>query len=157
MISSAVRSPFGRHCAGRRGRRWLYVFTRSGGIWSQQAKLTAADGLGGSVALDGDTAAVGAPSDDVGAHPDQGSVYVFTRSGGIWSQQAKLTAAAGAAYEYFAGEVAVDGDTVMANVPRPAPGIEGIASSRVSRSSDPSRGDVHVFTRSGTLGVRRRR
>ena len=94
---------------------------------------------------------MGAPSDDVGAHPDQGSVYVFTRSGGIWSQQAKLTAAAGAAYEYFAGEVAVDGDTVIANVPRPAPGIEGIASSRVSRSSDPSRGYVYVFTRSGTV------
>jgi FG-GAP repeat len=128
-----------------------YVFTRSGGTWSQQAKLTAPDGLGGSVALDGDTAVVGAPGEDVGANPDQGSVYVFARSGGIWSLQAKLTAATGAAYEYFGGRVAVDGDTVVAAVPRPAPGIEGRASGRASRSSDPAHGYVHVFRRSGTV------
>ena len=134
----------------------VYVFTRSGGIWSQQAKLTAVDGaaydgFGATVALDGDTAVVGTPSDDVGANPDQGSVYVFTRSGTTWSQQAKLTAADGVAYEWFGDSVAVDGDTALAGVPRPAPGIEGIAARPGSSAMDASRGYVYVFTRSGTV------
>ena len=79
-----------------------YVFVRSGTTWSQQAKLTAADGAAGdefgcSVAISGDTAVVGARYDAVGANADQGSAYVFVRSGTTWSQQAKLTAADGAA------------------------------------------------------------
>jgi len=71
------------------------VFVRSAGAWSQQAKLTAADGadgdnLGGAVALSGDTAIVGAIFDgDLGAA--SGSAYVFVRSGAGWSQAAKLT------------------------------------------------------------------
>ena len=89
-----------------------YVFTRSGTTWSQQAKLTAADGaawdwFGHSVALSGDTAVVGAPSDDVGANEYQGSAYVFTRSGTTWSQQAKLTAADGAREDAFGCSVAL--------------------------------------------------
>jgi hypothetical protein len=71
-----------------------WVFTRSAGVWSQQgAKLvgTGAIGPGGqgySVALsgDGNTAIVGGPNDDDGA----GAAWVFTRSAGVWTQQAKL-------------------------------------------------------------------
>ena len=76
-----------------------YVFTRSGTVWSQQAKLTASDAaafdyFGFSVALSGDTALVGTPFDDA-LLPfwDYGAAYVFVRSGTVWSQQAKLTAA----------------------------------------------------------------
>ncbi len=43
----------------------------------------------------------GLPARRVGANADQGSAYVFTRSGTTWSQQAKLTAADGAACDYF--------------------------------------------------------
>jgi hypothetical protein len=68
-----------------------YVFVRSGGSWAQQAKLTASDGAAGqrfgTVALDADTALIGA----AGTHP--GTAYVFTRSGAAWSQQARLTLA----------------------------------------------------------------
>ena len=68
----------------------------------QQAQLTAADGaanqlFGWRVALDGDTALVGVPGAEVGSNIDQGSAYVFVRAGTTWSQQAKLTAADGAA------------------------------------------------------------
>jgi hypothetical protein len=60
-----------------------YAFTRTGSTWSQQAKLTASNGaasdqFGSSVAVDGDTAVVGARQDDVGANAFQGSAYVFT-------------------------------------------------------------------------------
>src|SRR6516164_3218521 len=68
----------------------VWVFTRSGGVWSQQgSKLVGTGGVeaaqGWSVALsdDGNTAVVGGPGD----HSHAGAVWVFTRSGGAWSQQ----------------------------------------------------------------------
>jgi hypothetical protein len=96
----------------------VYVFTRSGSIWTQQQKLLAADGavgdyFGSAVALSGETALIGVRDDDVGANVDQGSAYVFTRSGGAWSQQAKLTAEDGSADAHFGEEVALDGDTAL--------------------------------------------
>lgn len=68
-----------------------YVFTFSGSSWSQQQKLLASDGtgfdrFGYSVAVNGDTVAVGAREDDTAAGPDAGSAYLFTRSGTIWTQ-----------------------------------------------------------------------
>jgi hypothetical protein len=82
-----------------------YVFTRSGTTWIQQAKLKASDGatwdwFGHSVSLDGNTALIGAHLDDDNGD-SSGSVYVFTRSGTTWTQQAKLTASNGAAFEEF--------------------------------------------------------
>jgi hypothetical protein len=58
------------------------VFTRSGNVWTAKAVLTAGDGVGddqfgSSISLDGDTLAVGAPSDDVGINLAQGSVGIF--------------------------------------------------------------------------------
>jgi RHS repeat-associated protein len=72
-----------------------YIFTRNGATWTQQAKLAAAaaavsDAFGRSVAIDGDTVAIGAPF-VAGADINQGAVYVFTRSGVTWSQQQKLS------------------------------------------------------------------
>ena len=65
------------------------------------------------MALSGDTALVGAYRDDVGANTDQGSAYVFTRSGTTWTQQAKLTASDGAADDWFGYSVALSGDTAL--------------------------------------------
>ena len=94
----------------------VYVFTRSGSSWTQQAKLTASDGASGdlfgySVAVSGDgsTAVIGAHGDD-DRGIDSGSAYVFTRSGSSWTQQAKLTASDGAASDLFGWSVAVSGD-----------------------------------------------
>jgi hypothetical protein len=70
-----------------------WVWTRSGSIWSQQGpKLIGTGAIGaarqGRVALsaDGNTAAVGGHRDDGG----RGAVWVWTRSQGVWTQQAKL-------------------------------------------------------------------
>jgi len=95
-----------------------YVFTRSGNTWSQRAKLTAADGaaddfFGNSVALSGATAVAGAP----GKNANAGAAYVFTRSGTTWSQQAKLTAAHGAANDGLGNSVALSGATALAGAP----------------------------------------
>ena len=95
-----------------------YIFTRSAGVWSQTAKLTATDGeaydsFGISVAINGDTAVIGAHGDD-GASPESGSAYVFTRdSSGMWSQTAKLTASDGESLDHFGYSVAMDGDTIL--------------------------------------------
>ena len=79
---------------GSVGAAW--VFTRSAGVWTQQgAKLTGsgetgAGEFGWSVALsaDGNTALIGGVADNGGV----GAAWVFTRSGGVWTQQgSKLT------------------------------------------------------------------
>ncbi|MEY3230158.1 MAG: hypothetical protein RL689_245, partial [Planctomycetota bacterium] len=120
-----------------------YVFTRSGTSWTQQAKLVASDGSAGdrfgvSVGLVDDTAVIGASLDDVGANADQGSAYVFTRSGTSWTQQAQLNVPGGATQDRFGGSVGLSGDTA----------IVGAKADTVGPSA--SRGSASVFTRSGT-------
>ena len=94
-----------------------FVFLRNAGVWTEQAKLSAidgaaSDGFGGSVALEGDTVVIGAIfHDDNGSN--SGAAYVFTRSAGVWTEQAKLTASDGAASDLFGRSVAVDGDTAV--------------------------------------------
>jgi hypothetical protein len=102
---------------GAPGAGAAYVFTQSAGVWSQQAQLTDPGGTAGgrfgfSVALSVSataTAVVGAPGSSSGT----GAAYVFTRSGGAWSQQAALTAADGAAGDYFGWSVALSGATAV--------------------------------------------
>ena len=102
-----------------------WVFTRTGGAWSQQGtKLfgTAPIGAdvfeGTSVALsaDGNTAFVGG----VGDYFNAGAAWVFTRSGGVWSQQgSKLagTGAAGNAQQGWSVAVSADGGTAIVGAP----------------------------------------
>jgi len=113
------------------GNNWqgaAYVFYRNQGganAWGQAAKLAANDGaaqddFGDSVAVSGDTVVVGAWVADVGGNADQGAAYVFYRNQGgpdAWGQVVKLTAAYGAAEDYFGDSVAVSGDTAVAGVP----------------------------------------
>jgi hypothetical protein len=122
----------------------VYVFTRSGTNWSQLAKLTAVDGAKGdvfgiSVALDGDTALIGADLDDDKIE-DSGSVYVYTRSKGTWSQQAKLTAADAGNVDIFGVRVAISGDTALIAARRDDDDVNGVDS-----------GSAYVFIRSGTI------
>jgi hypothetical protein len=96
-----------------------YVFTRdSSGVWSQQQKLTASDGVaddrfGWKVDVNGGTIVVGKESWDFFA-PPPGAAYVFTRdSTGVWSEQQKLTAFDGEAGDYYGQAVAVNLDTIV--------------------------------------------
>jgi acyl-[acyl carrier protein]--UDP-N-acetylglucosamine O-acyltransferase len=142
----------------------VYVFTRSGGAWSQQAYLKASntdttDLFGYSVALSGDTLAVGANAEDsdaTGVNGDQssnaagnsGAVYVFTRSGGAWSQQAYLKASNTGNSDFFGGSVALSDNTLAVGAygeNSNATGVNGDQSSNAASDS----GAVYVFTRSG--------
>ena len=99
-----------------------WVFTRSGGIWSQQGpKLVGSGAVGqaeqGSVAVsgDGDTAMVGGPVDSDGV----GAAWVFTRSGAVWRQEAKLVGAdaAGNSQQGFRVSLSSDGNTAIVGGP----------------------------------------
>jgi hypothetical protein len=92
----------------------------------QQTELTAGDGgandnFGVRVSLsgDGNTALVGAYGHDTPAGADAGSVYLFVRTGGSWTQQAELTADDGAASDWFGDSVSLSGDGTTALVGAP--------------------------------------
>jgi FG-GAP repeat len=111
--------------------------------FTQQAKLVANDGatndeFGWSVAVDGDTVIVGTWQDDNGAIEDQGSVYVFVKSGANWVQQQKLTASDGARNDQFGYSVAISGDTL----------VVGANLDQIGTQS--GQGSAYVFARSGT-------
>ncbi len=89
----------------------VYVFERSGTTWSEQAKLmlTVSDpgGLGSQIALDGDTAAIGAYQGDLlGEH-----VYLYVRSGSTWSLQDVVSG--GGFYDFYACDLDLDGDWLV--------------------------------------------
>lgn len=120
-----------------------YVFSESGGSWSQTAELSASDGAGGdafgqSVTIAGDTIVVGAPDHTVSSNTTQGTAYVFTESGGTWSQTDELTASDGAAGDKFGSSVALFDTTA----------IIGAIDHTVGTNSD--QGVAYVFTGSGS-------
>src|SRR4051812_45389779 len=132
-----------------------YVFVRSGPpgneVWTEQAKLTASDAaandrFGTSVALSGDTAVIGANSASWSvSQPDAGSVYIFVRVGGVWTQQAKLTNPDPAVDQEFGDTVALSGDTVIVGTH-----LDHVGGSYWA-------GSAYVFVRSGTVWTQQAR
>ncbi len=94
------------------------VFRWTGIKWIQEAKLitndaVANDQLGFSVAIEGDTIAVGAPFDsDVCC--GTGSIYIFQRTGVTWTQITKFTASGIGSQDNLGRSLAMDGDTIVA-------------------------------------------
>jgi hypothetical protein len=141
----------------------VYIFSRSGTTWTQQAYLKASnigssDRFGRSVALsgDGNTLAIGAHQEDSNSAVDQtnnsagnsGAVYIFTRSGTSWSQEAYIKASNIGNSDQFGTSVALsdNGNTL-------AVGAIGEASGNAADQSDNyafNSGAVYIFTRSGT-------
>lgn len=141
-----------------------YVFTRSGGSWSQTQKLKASDpefgdNFGLAVAIDGNVIVVGAKDEHPGGLSDAGSAYVYELSSGTWSQTAKLNAADAAADDEFALSVAVSGDNILVGAPYDDDGASSAGSVYVFRkilgtweqvrkitASDPSADDKYGFS-----------
>lgn len=98
----------------------MWVFTRTNGMWSQQGNKLVGTGRSGyvfqgasvDVSADGNTAIAGGYADNSGA----GASWVFTRAGGVWSQQgSKLfgTGAVGIAYQGQSVALSADGNTAF--------------------------------------------
>lgn len=166
-----------------------YVFVRNGSTWSQQAYLKASNTpqvvpnfntffFGAAVAIDGDTIAVGAPAEDSLSsgingsqsyttferfidNTDTGAVYVFTRNGTSWSQQAYIKASNPSAGgptggqfsvvlvgDYFGTVLELSGDTLVVGVPNESSNATGVNGNQNNDESGFS-GAAYVFVRSG--------
>jgi len=144
----------------------VYVFTRTGGVWRQQAYLKASnaeagDNFGHSVALSGDTLVVGAPFEDSGAtgvNGDQannaafssGAAYVFTRTGGVWNQRAYLKASNTGSGDQLGYSVALSGDTLVVGAPFEDSGATGVNGDQANNAADAG-GAAYVYTRTGDV------
>ena len=148
----------------RAGSGAVYVFTRNGSVWTQTDYLKASnpgfgDNFGVSVALDGNTLVVGAFHEDsnaTGMNGDQssnsasdaGAVYIFTRDGNSWSQQAYLKASNSGNGDFFGRWVELSGSTLVVGANHEASATTGVNGDQ-SNNSTPSAGAAYVFTRSG--------
>jgi hypothetical protein len=142
-----------------------YVFTRTAGVWSQQAYLKASntgagDFFGSSMSASGDTLAIGADgesSNAIGVNGDQadnsasqsGAAYVFTRTAGVWSQQAYLKASNTEVDDNFGSSMSVSGDTLVVGAIGEDSNAIGVNGDQADNSASQS-GAAYVFTRSGT-------
>jgi hypothetical protein len=149
----------------------VYVFVRKNGNWTQQAYIKASntqpplsneitsDGFGRSIALSGDTLAVGAlgeDSDSTGVNRDQnnnnaqgaGAVYVFIRDGSTWSQQAYIKASNTGTGDSF-GTVALSKDTLAVGAIGESSKATGVNGDQADNSAFGA-GAVYVFVRNGT-------
>ncbi len=109
-----------------------YIFQRDHGgsdAWGLVAKITASDPEGNdqfgiSVAIDNDTAVVGAWGDE------WGSGYIFQRDfagPGTWGEVTKITSSAGSQANYFGEAVSISGDTIVVGAKANSSGNAGSA------------------------------
>jgi hypothetical protein len=153
----------------------VYVFVRNGARWQQQAyvkpsnpKTDAEFGHGVALSADGNTMVVSAyweSSKATGITGDQkdtsipqaGAIYVFTRTGATWTQQAYIKASntgeAGTADAFGEGDqfgfsiaLSADGNTIAAGAITEDSGATGINGNQADNSASAA-GAVYVFTR----------
>ncbi|MBB5206869.1 InlB B-repeat-containing protein [Chiayiivirga flava] len=122
----------GAYSHGTRGA--VLVLQRSGGIWSETARLLPdpsddVESFGQAIAVSGDTVVVSAPDAATAAGPDRGAVYVFVRDGAAWRRQARIDGGPGEFNAGFGSAVAVDGDVLL--VGAPSTRVESIVSGAV--------------------------
>ena len=130
--------------AANKGKGAIFVYTRVGETWSQQAELrgTPVSGKGVfcqalAISVDGSTIVAGGPYD----HGKRGSIWVFTRSGETWSQQGPRISPPKKevhAWSFFGQHVAIsgDGNTIVAHSGNTAHSLQLTES-------------IYVYTRSG--------
>lgn len=117
MVVAAPGDKVGTHTYGA-----AYVYGRDGSGWTQQRKLIDTDvkrfeGFAWSVAIDGDTIAVGNICSNEAAGFG-GAVHLYTRNGNSgWSLTKRLTAGDAAYLDLLGGSVAVSGGAVIAGAP----------------------------------------
>lgn len=122
----------------------VFVFSQtSPGMWTLEHTLTAGstayvnEYFGTAVAVEGTTLVVGAPDTTVGDNSEEGAAYVFTESGGTWTQAKQLTGNDAAAGSEFGDAVAISGNTIAVGAPHQTDSGDDSASDS---------GAVYVFT-----------
>ena len=149
----------------------VYVFSRNGSLWEQQAYIKASnpdpfDTFGESVSLsaDGNTLAVGASGESSSAtgtnNGDQtdnsltsaGAVFVFSRNGSLWEQQAFIKASNTDETDFFGFSISLsaDGNTLAVGAFLEASSATGINGVQTNNSVFGA-GAVFIFVRNGSL------
>jgi len=144
----------------------VYIFVRSGTMWSQQAYIKASnaqigDRFGRTLDISGDTMVVSARFEDSSATgingnqadnsvTDSGAVYAFVRSGTVWSQQAYIKASNPDVGDLFGDGLALDGNTFVVGTGREDSSATGINGNETDNSAL-NAGAAYLFTRSGTI------
>lgn len=118
----------------------IYIFFRVGTTWTIEATIQPADTVGGDafgywvdISDDGTRVVASAINSDPDSVPNSGALYVFTRSGVVWTQEAKILANDKAANNNLGDRVAMDG-----------------AGTRIVATSLINGGAIYVFLRTGT-------
>ncbi|EQA45009.1 FG-GAP repeat protein [Leptospira broomii serovar Hurstbridge str. 5399] len=151
----------------------VYVFARSGPKWTHQAYLKApnasnTDNFGTSVAIDGDTIAVGSSGEDSNTTTiingpnlsstndsgnNVGAVYIFIRNGTTWTHQAYLKAPNASDVDQFGSSLSISGNTVVVGSSGEDSNTTTIINgSNLSSANDSGNnvGAAYVFIRSGS-------
>lgn len=159
----------GDQSSGTRLSGAVYVFKRSGTEWSQQAYIKASNtgysdyfGFALSLSGDGNSLAVGAPEEDSNATgidvnqsdnsaSNSGAVYLFTRNGETWNQDAYLKASNTQAGDRFGSDLSLsaDGKTLAVGAGGEGSNATGINGDQSNNSASKS-GAVYLFVHSGT-------
>jgi hypothetical protein len=160
---------------GANGSGALYVFSRTGTAWQQNAYLKGSrsegnDALGFSIAISGDgNTIVGGAGDESclvggvnpqGCNTDKpadasggsaGAAYVWVRSGNTWTEQAFLKASSPQLQDWFAASLAMsaDGNTLLVGAPMEDSRARGINGDEQDNSAVES-GAAYLFRRTGT-------
>lgn len=147
----------------------VYVFGRTGSIWTQEAYIKASnpdagDRFGWEVSLnaDGSRLAVGAYLEDSNSNGingdetnntsvDSGAVYIFNRIGTNWSQEAYIKAINSNSNDQFGYTLGLSGDAtrLVVGAYREDSGSSGVNGNVLDNSVADS-GAAYVFVRSGT-------
>ena len=114
-----------------------YIYRREDDIWSLQASLkggniTKSANFATSVAISKNYAVIGAMSENnplIKKHKKSGAVYVYKRTGKLWSSQAKLLASDAQQGGNFGSSVAISGDYLLIG----------------AESNNSSRGSTYLF------------
>jgi FG-GAP repeat len=142
----AIIGAYGKTVSGNADAGAAYIYFRNNGVWELQEAITASDAtagdyFGASVSISGDYAVVGAWGDDIGADAEQGSIYVFVRSGSDWTQQIKISAPDGLANDFYgySVDIANSGSAI----------IVGAYGDNIGVNTN--QGSAYIYTRSGSV------
>lgn len=143
----------------------VYIFVREESTWSQQAYIKASntdstDGFGISVSLFGDTLAVGSYQESStarGIDGDQnnndrhssGAVYVFSRDGTEWSQEAFIKSSNADAFDKFGNSISLYENTLAVGASWEASNTSGIDGDQNNNDAERS-GAVYIFIRNNS-------
>lgn len=125
----------------------VYIYSRSGTTWTQEAKLIASDisanaSFGRSVDItpDGTRCVVGSHRVTVSSYSQAGAVYIFSRSGTAWTQEAKIVSNSPAANDFFGYNVSIDGTGTRI----------AVGAYQKTTTMTTQGGMAYIFSRSGT-------